>query len=154
MAKVRFPFPQNAETVFKFVSDEAVVRRRSEVFGDRDINITRSGDTITNVRMVSADVPGFAKKFLNPVNQVTDIKRWNPATRSAQLSVDIKGAPVKVEGVISIKDTPTGSDYEVDFTVTCKIPLIGGQLEKHVIGVTEDGMRKEADWNRAELSKG
>lgn len=151
MATFKYSYPQDIETVFRILSAPETARQRSEAFGEREINVTTSGSTVTNVRKVEAEVPGFAKKLLNPVNTVTDIKRWDPATKTAQLTVDIQGAPVKISGNIRLVPAGSGCDYLVDFQVSCKIPLIGGQLEKHVAGITEEGMRKEADWNKAHI---
>ncbi len=158
MATVRFSYPHDLETVYRFLVDPAVVRRRSEAFGETDIRATLAGDpaasaTLTNVSKVKAQVPGFAKRFLSPVNTVTDVKAWDGVSHSARLSVDIQGAPVKVSGTIRLQPSTTGCDYVVDFQVSCRIPLIGGQLEKYVTGLTEEGMRKEADWNLAELAR-
>ena len=151
MATVKFTYKQDPETVFKFLSDPATARARSEAFGERDIQVTENGGAVTNRRLVEADVPSFAKKLLNPTNTVTEVKRWNAATKTAELSVDIQGAPVKLNGTIRIVPSGSGSEYITDFTASCKIPLIGGQLEKHIVGVTEQGMRREFDWNQARL---
>ena len=153
MATVKFNYPQDPETLFKFLSDPEVTRKRSEWSGDRDIHITASNGAVQNIRKVQADVPSFAKKLLNPVNTVTEVKQWNAANKSATLKVDIQGVPVKVTGDIRITPSGSGSEYTVDFKVSCSIPLIGGQLEKHITGVTEEGMRKEYGWNKDELAK-
>lgn len=151
MATFKYNYPQDIDTVFAFLSSPETARRRSEAFGEREINVSVSGGAVTNVRKVEAEVPGFAKKLLNPVNTVTDVKRWDAATKTGQLTVDIQGAPVKIAGSIRLVPAGSGCDYVVDFQVSCKIPLIGGQLEKHITGVTEEGMRKEADWNKSQI---
>lgn len=153
MSTMKFAYPQDAETVFKFLADPETARRRSVAFGEEDIKVTTQGATVINVRKVEAEVPGFAKKFLNPKNVVTDTKAWNAATKSAALTVDIAGAPLKMSGNIRIVPAGSGSEYIVDFTMTCKIPLVGGQIEKHATGVTEEGMRREYEWNKAEIAK-
>src|SRR5262245_58130869 len=152
MATVKLSYKQDPETLYKFLSDPATARARSEAFGERDIQVTEVGGVVTNKRMVEAEVPSFAKKFLTPMNLVTEVKRWNAATKTAELTVDIQGAPVKLTGTIRITPSGTGSEYTTDFTATCKIPLIGGQLEKHINGVTEQGMRREYEWNQARLN--
>lgn len=159
MPTVRLAYPQDLATVYRFLTDPAVVRRRSEAFGETDIHVTLAGDplgsaTLTNVSKVKAQVPGFAKRFFSPLNTVTDVKAWDGASHTARLSVDIQGAPVKVSGTIRLVATASGCEYVVDFQIACRIPLIGGQLEKYVAGLTEEGMRKEADWNRAALAAG
>lgn len=153
MAIVKFTYKQDPDTVFKFLSDPATVRARSEAFGERGMQITESNGTITNRREVDADVPAIAKKVLKPTNTVTEVKAWNAATKTATMSVDIQGAPIKVAGNIRLTPSGTGTEYTVDFQVTCKIPLIGGQIEKHATGQTEDGMRREYEWNKARLDE-
>lgn len=153
MATMKFIYPQDPETVFKFLSDPETSRRRSEAFGEEEIRVSASGSTVTNVRKVVAEVPSFAKKFLNPKNVVTDIKAWNAGSKTATLTVDIGGAPLKMSGNIRIVPSGSGSEYIVDFTMKCSVPLVGGQIEKHATGVSEEGMRREYEWNKAELAK-
>ena len=63
MATVKLFYTQDPETLYKFLSDPETARKRSEAFGERDIQITSSGGAVTNKRLVEADVPSFAKKL-------------------------------------------------------------------------------------------
>lgn len=153
MPTVRFSYTQDADTLYRFVTDAEVARERSRAFGDRDIRVTKTGETITNLRVVEAEVPGFAKKLFTPTNTVEDVKAWDAATKTARLTVDVRGAPTKISGTIKIVSTATGADYVVDFQVTCKIPLIGGKLEEFVANATEKGLRDEYAYNVAQLAQ-
>jgi len=153
MTTLKFAYPQDAATVFAFLADPETARKRSVDFGEEDIVVTTKGATVINVRKVASEVPSFAKKFLNPKNVVTDTKAWNASSKSAALVVDIAGAPLKMSGDIRIVPAGSGCEYVVDFSLTCSIPLIGGQIAKHATGVTEQGMRNEYEWNKAELAK-
>lgn len=154
MPIVKFTYKQDADTVYAFASNTEHVAERSTAMGERDLNITKRGDAVHNTRTVDADVPGFAKKVLKPSNTVVEVKQWNPSDRSAKLSVDVKGAPAKVHGTITIVPNAAGGcDYATDFEVTCKIPLIGKKLAQYVAGVTEKGMREEFAWNQRRLNE-
>lgn len=153
MTTIKLSYPQDAETVYKFLADPETARRRSVDFGEEDIKVTTQGATVINVRKVASEVPSFAKKFLNPKNVVTDTKAWNAASKTAALTVDIAGAPLKMSGNIKIVPAGSGCDYIIDFTMKCSIPLVGGQIEKHATGVSEEGMRREYEWNKAQLAK-
>ncbi|MBC7173847.1 MAG: DUF2505 domain-containing protein, partial [Polyangiaceae bacterium] len=139
MPTVKYTYVQDAETVFRFVSDPEVVRERSVFMGERDIKITKQGDTVTNDRMVDAEVPSFAAKLLKPSNNIIEVKRWNPATKSGTFSVEVKNVPTQLEGTIRITPKGEGSEYAIDFKVTCKIPLIGGKLASYIEGLTQKG---------------
>ncbi|MSO58663.1 MAG: DUF2505 domain-containing protein [Thermoleophilia bacterium] len=151
MATLRLTYKQDPDAVYAFLSDPATVKARSEAFGDTNIDVTSSGTTISNTREVLAEVPPFAKRFLSPRNTVTDTKTWDPGTRAARMSVVIKAARTTITGDVKITPNGTGADFVVSFVVKCEIPLVGGQLEKHVTRLTEEGMRREFEWNQRRL---
>jgi hypothetical protein len=153
MATVKFTYKQDVDTVFAFVSDPEVSKQRSIDMGERDIKVTKEGEAVTNIRTVDAEVPGFAAKLLKPSNTVVEVKRWSSATKSGQLSVDVKGAPTQIDGTIKLTPSGSGCDYTLDFKVTCKIPLIGGKLASYVEGITKKGMQEEFEWNQRKLNE-
>ncbi len=153
MATAKFTYKQDVDTVYAFVTDPDVVRQRSTDMGEREIKLTKEGETVTNIRTVDAEVPGFAAKILKPSNTVIEVKRWNAATKSCHMSVDVKGAPTQIEGTIKLTPNGAGCDYVLDFTVTCKIPLIGGKLATYVEGITKKGMQEEFEWNQRKLNE-
>ncbi|MFI5296604.1 MAG: DUF2505 domain-containing protein [Polyangiales bacterium] len=151
MATVRFSYSQSVDDLYRFVTDPEIVRQRSMALGERDVRVTKSGETLTNLRVVEAEVPGFAKKLFTPTNTVEDVKAWDAATKTARMTVDVRGAPTKISGTIRIVPNGTGADYVVDYQVACKIPLIGGKLEEFVSSATEKGLRQEYEHNKKML---
>ena len=115
MASVTFKFKQDVQTVYAFVSNAEEVRKRSVAFGDRDIRIDVSEaggtKTITNTRLVTADVPGFMKKLFNPTNTVVDKKAWRVEGDKVvgRLDVDVQGTPTELHGTITIAPAASGS---------------------------------------------
>ncbi len=151
MANVKFTYKQDADTVYDFITNPEIIEERSKALGERDIQITKDGERITNRRMGQAAVPGFAKKLLKPENLVIEVKSWDRASKSCTFDVDVQGAPTKVNGKIQIVPAGSGCDYLIEFKVTASIPLIGKKLEKYATGITEDGMRDEFNWNQTKL---
>lgn len=151
MGNVSFRFDQSADTVYEWVRDPEVIKRRGAALGEREIVVRHEGNAVLVERTVDAEVPSFAKKLFNPTNRVHETKDWDAATKRGKLLVDIKGTPVTIEGVISIVPDGEGSIYKVDFTVKCSIPLIGKKLASYVDGLTAEGMREEYEWNKREL---
>lgn len=153
MATVKYTYAQDVETVYKFLSDPEVARERSIAMGERDIKVTKDGETVTNIRTVDAEIPGFAAKLLKPSNTVVEVKSWSAASKSAKLSVDVKGAPTQLEGTIRLTPKGSGTEYTFDYTAICKIPLIGGKLASYVEGVTKKGADTEFAWNQKKLNE-
>ncbi len=151
MPTLRFTYDQAPDVVYALLSDSATVQARSEAFGDTSIDVSSTGTTVTNTREVLAEVPPFAKRFLAPRNRVTDTKTWDPEARKARMTVSIPSARTTITGDVAIEARGTGSSYVVTFAVKCEIPLIGGQLEKHITRLTEEGMQREHAWNRRRL---
>jgi len=152
MRTSKFTYKQSADQVYAFASDPEYVRQRSEAMGETNINITKTGDTVKNVRTVVAQVPGFAAKVLKPTNTVVEIKAWNASNKTASLSVDVQGAPTKLTGTIRIYDNPGGGcTYETEYTASCSIPLIGKKIAEYVEKVTHEGMETEFHWNQKKL---
>jgi hypothetical protein len=157
VASVTFNFKQDANTVYAFVSDAEAVRKRSEAFGDRDIRIdvkeAGGAKTVTNTRLVTADVPGFMKKLFNPTNTVVDAKAWRADGDKwvGKLDVDVQGTPTELHGTITIAPAGGGCTYTVDFKGTAKVPLIGKKIEAYVEEQSAKGMREEYEYNQKQL---
>ena len=151
MGSVKFRFEQDPETVMNFVRDPDVIKRRGAALGERNVEVVVDGGRVTTTRTVEAEVPGFAKKVLKPTNDVLEIKEWDLAACSARLDVDVKGAPTRVTGTIRIVPDGTGSSYQIDYKITCSIPLIGKKIAEYADGLTAKGMREEYEWNKREL---
>lgn len=151
MGSVKFRFEQDPETVMNFVREPDVIQRRGTALGERNIHVVVDGGRVTTTRTVEAEVPSFAKKILKPTNDVVEIKDWDLAKRTARLDVDVKGAPTRVTGTIRIVPDGTGSSYEIDYQVSCSIPLIGKKIAEYADGLTAKGMRDEYEWNKREL---
>ncbi len=108
-----------------------------EHMGHREVAVT-SADAgegslaVTIVRQVDIDVPGIAKKFINPSNTVTSADRWEltaPGEASGRTEVDIKGVPIQTTGSTTLVDDGAGGcDSTVRLTVKVKVPMVGEKV--------------------------
>lgn len=108
-----------------------------EHMGHREVEVTKAepGDDsleITIVRQVDIDVPGVAKKFINPSNTVTSDDRWElraDGAGSGHSDVDIKGVPVQSTGSAALVDDGAGGcDYTIELAIKVKVPMIGEKV--------------------------
>jgi hypothetical protein len=123
-----------------------------EGMGHRDIEVLEFEADDREVfvrirRVVELDLPGFAKKFLQPVNTVTTTDRWqarDDGTYGGTFSADAKGAPVKVKGTTRLRpDGDDRTDYEITVDVEVTVPLVGGKLASFARGNVERQIRDE-----------
>lgn len=86
---------------------------------------------LTIRRLVTVEVPGFAKRVLKPTNTVVSVDDWrrhDDGTCSGSYTVEAKGAPIEVRGTTKLTPDGDRTTYEVSVSVDVNIPLIGGKL--------------------------
>lgn len=157
MPNVSFNYKQDADSVFRLVSDPDATEKRAEALGGFDVRIevqeAGAMKTVICTREVEADLPSFAKKFFKSRNLVVERKEWRDDgdRKTGHFHIDIKGTPAQIDGHITITPDGAGSVYEIDFDVTAKVPLIRKKLEEHIAGLTKEGMRDEFRYNQQQL---
>jgi len=154
-----------ADAVFAALTDFEAVKAKYESVGQRDVKLSRrdAGDdgsvTLVTTRVVPLDVPGFAKKFLSPSQNVTQTDSWRPpeadGTRNGTFEVAAKGTPVSVRGTLHLAPTGDGSCTNVSVvTIECKVPLVGGKIADFVAKDTRKAVDHEQAWLREHLAAG
>jgi hypothetical protein len=104
--------------------------------GHRDVELLECGDhdggiRIVSTRVVTVDLPGFAKKVLKPTNRMRQTDDWHPAgdgSWSGSFDVDVSGAPVHISGTMALRAQGDATTHEVAIEVHVKVPLIGGRI--------------------------
>jgi len=152
MATAKYTYEQDADSLYALVTDPEMVRERSIAMGERDIQLTKDGETLTNVRTVDADVPGFAAKVLRPTSTVREVKRWNALAKTGELTVEMQGAPARLEGTLRIVPNGSGCDYIIDYAAKVRVPLIGGKIAAFIENATKKSLDEEFAWNSKKLA--
>ena len=109
-------------------SQEAVYAK----LGGTDLRIKRGGRA-PNVRLeisrkMPANPPAAIRRFVPATNEVAHTENW--ATEgdgfAADIVVDIKGVPVRIEGTKTLQPEKGGCSVAWAFDITSAIPLLGG----------------------------
>lgn len=153
-------YPAGPDAVFGMLTDPAFLRAKLEARGDTDVEVvecapTADGYRIVTRRKVAMDVPGFARKVLNPTNTVTQTDVWSAAdggVRSGTWRVEAAGVPVTMSGTMSLAATPDGCVEVIEGVVRSAVPLVGGRLEKLVGGTAGRNLQEEHDFARRWLA--
>jgi hypothetical protein len=148
--------------VFALLSDPEMVIARFEAAGDTDIVVVRceaDGDefVIETTRTVEVDVPGFAKRVLNPTNDMTQKERWHApdadGVRRGTMSVDVKGVPATTDATYELRPTDTGTRHSVKGDMELKIPLIGKKLGGFLSGMITETAQADLAFVKARLEE-
>lgn len=152
------------DAVLAMMTDPEVLTAKYASLGHRDITIvehTVDGGAVTvrSRRNVPMDVPGFAKRFLSPMNSVEQFDRWDPPapdrSRTGTWKVSAKGVPVSVGGTLRITPGPKKTTVvEIDGEVASSVPLVGGKLAGFVGGDVQRTLADEEAFNDGYLRRG
>jgi len=130
--------------------------------GHQQVEILECGDhaggiRIVSTRVVTVDLPGFAKKVLKPTNTMRQTDDWHPVddgSWAGTFDVDVSGAPVHISGTMALHADGDTTTHEVAIDVKVKVPLIGGRIAdwaaKNDVGRT---LQAEFDCNERWLAE-
>jgi hypothetical protein len=159
---VRAHLARTVDQVFALVSDPEFLRRRAEAAGEKNIviQVNREG-TLLKLRIerdLERNLPAFMKKMFSPTNHLVDVQTWQTAgdVKTSDWSVEISGQKrIDLRGRLSLAPAAGGGcDYVEMFSATVAIPLVGGRVEKYVLGETETSTRQQIEFLRAALERG
>lgn len=153
-------FAADVETVYRLASDPAFLERKYADQGATDITVesTPAGDGVRNVitRKVTIDLPGFARKVMQPTNTTVQTDEWGPAgadgSRVCSYSVDVHGVPSRITGTVTLTPDGGGTRQDVEADVKVSIPLVGGKLERLAVDSGTSMLAREAEFTARELA--
>ena len=82
-------------------------------------------------RKVPVSMPGMGKNA--PESTVVNDETWNLASKTGRVVVELKGMPLEMSCVTSMKDEGKDCVVTYQWEVKSKIPLVGGTIEKMVV---------------------
>lgn len=151
-------YPFDIETLIRAFHEEADILAKLENSGAKDITLdiedTDSGFNVSIERSMPADVPSVLKSFLGEWNEVKQTETWTGSNDSGyrcDLTIDIEGVPVSIKGKLEITHADLITTNNIEFAVSAGIPLVGGQLEKFVVGNMEKSIAEEFEFIKAHL---
>ena len=155
--KVTHHFDADVETVYALMSDPDFCMRKYADAGATDIQIDSDrrddGPKLVSRRKVTVDLPGFAKRVMQPTNTVVQTDEWSAAARSCRYSVEVQGVPSRIDGTVTLTGEGNGTRQEVEAEVKVSIPLLGGKLEKFAVDNGIKALDHEAEFTAKELSR-
>ncbi len=158
MGKFSIDYSQDIDTVYRFMTDPDVIKKRSEALGEKNIRVqvdeAGGTKTITATRDVESDLPGFAKRLFKSTNTIIERLEWRDAgdKKTCKSHIDVVGTPGKIDSNITISPNGSGCTYDTEFEVSAKVPLIRKKLEAFVAKTTLEGISDQHEYNQRELN--
>ena len=156
-------YPADPATVFAMFGDADFLKDRSEALGHTDVEVAECGPVedefrIRIERRVLINVPKFARKVLSPRTSIEQADSWDldtdsAGTRSGRWEVRVKGAPIRMQGEITLAPSHTGTVHHITGTMNIAIPVIGGRLKKFLLRDTFDSIQGEYEQSLAYLEE-
>ena len=82
----------DVDQVFELITDPKFLERKFAAGGAKDISVDHEkladgSCRVTIRRHVTVDLPGFAKKFIQPTNSLLQTETWDAAVRASRARV-------------------------------------------------------------------
>lgn len=135
----RAEYPATADEVWALMSTQDFQDAKCEATttGDWSSDVSMTGDKtrFTSERVLPTDnLPDIARSLVGSTLTIAEIQTWGPlaadGTRTADLQVHIKGAPMTLKGTVWLSPNGSGSVQAMEGELKVSVPLIGGKLER------------------------
>jgi cytochrome c biogenesis protein ResB len=133
---VRYPYSFDVETVFGVFTRKDFIEQKYASVGATNLKFLEYGEKdgtfiIHTERDINAEIPGFAKRFLNPTTTIVQKEVWTLSeepVKKGVVDVKAKGLPMQMAGNIVLQPTNEGSENILTYEIKVNIPLVGGKL--------------------------
>ena len=149
-------------TVFAMLRNQEYVQAKCAATGSLEttVEVAESPDgsvTIASTRVLPADVPAAAKKFVGETISARETQAWSfPAgdgSRTAKVTVEFSG-PLSFSGTLALHPTDNGSEVVTSGKFSASVPFVGGTIESVAAEQTARYLAAEervaAQWGQAE----
>jgi hypothetical protein len=131
-------YPAAAATVLKMMTDRKFHERKlaaQDLTSYRILEHDFDGQDfrIRIERKVPVQAPGMIKKAAGSETTVVSEETWNVATGSGRIVVTTQGMPVEMSCEVSLADDGGDSIYSQQWTVSARIPVVGGTIERFIV---------------------
>lgn len=147
--------------VFAMLADEDFQSRKCAATGalNHSVSISAEGDhtiIVSSRDLPTDEFPAFVKNLVGATLAITETQNWGSAdtdgTRQGTLTVDIAGAPIELNGTLSLKPGGQGSVQSVQGDLKARIPLFSGQIEMAAAPAIESAIGVEREIGQAWLA--
>lgn len=162
--QVEHHYDAELEAVFTLISDAGFQERKYTTLGATNVSVEKNetdegGCAVITTRTVVVDLPGFAKKFLQPTQTATQNEVWSAAqadgSRVCTYGVESKGVPGRISGRHTLRPASGGgTDHSIEIEIKMSIPLVGGKIENFAGDTARVDLAAQFAYTDKELAAG
>lgn len=148
--EVSFESPASVARVHSAFGDQNYWLDRLAAFGDRDrrldaLDIDPDGTVrVTNTEdLRQGRLPGILAAVYRGDLNVVNREQWRPlgdGRVGGEVSVAVTGAPGSGHGTAVLAPNGDGSALSLSATVEFNVPLLGGKIERYLVGELAEGL--------------
>jgi len=134
---------------------EHCARETGSISSECTVTPNGGGATFVGTRVLPAEVPSFAKRFLGETITATETQAWSALTDdAADATVTVEfSAPMAFSGNATLRATAEGTEVAVTGKFKASVPLIGGKVEELARDTTSKFLHKQAKLGNAWLAQ-
>lgn len=141
------------DVVFAAQADPEYVVWKHEHMAAFDVSAQMHEDgehvTVSSSRKLPAEIPSAARRFVGDSITIEEVHTWaHPevdGTRHGRVTASFGGAPMSVDGTLTLRAQGSGSVLDVVIHSKSSVPLVGGKLEQVVGDQFMRALRKEQE---------
>jgi hypothetical protein len=150
------------DEVFAMFADEDFQNHKCAATGARrhtvSISVHNGRTIIVSTRDMPSDgFPSFVKSMVGQTLAVTETQDWGPlgadGVRHGRLTVEIAGAPVALDGMLSLSVGGEGCVERIEGDLKARIPLLGSKIEQAAEPAIWGAIRVESRTGKAWLER-
>jgi len=158
---IKYPYSYDSDTVFGVFTRKDFIEQKYASVGATNLKFIEFGQKdgvfmIHTSRDISAEIPGFAKKFIRPTTTIIQKEIWNLSDdpiKKGVVDVQAKGLPMQMSGDLILQSTNEGSENILTYEIIVSIPFVGGKLASFLDGEGRKTGEKEYEFAVDFLSK-
>ncbi len=151
-------YDASVDAVYAAFCKAEFYKKKFAAVGARQIAVLekkKRGDAfyIRTQRDMPSEAPAMLRKFLGEWNTIMQTESWEPDGDGFLNNIEIEseGAPVTIEGTMSLQAAGKGCVNKLAFEVECSIPFVGGKLEEFIAKDMKKVLADEYKFIRAYL---
>jgi hypothetical protein len=156
---MHYEYEHDAQSIFELLTDPDFLVNRCLELGELEASceVEENGDetVVSLTRIVERDLPRVLAKVFDPVQTIRMKETWvpdGPDAYKGNYVFEVVGQPVTVKATFELYSTDDGCCYAINHTVKARVPLIGGQVEKFILGQVADGCLAEMEYVEQQLA--
>lgn len=149
---VQFEYEADVQTAYEVLTEPQYLVDRSLALGELsaecEVEEEDGVTTVSLVREVSRDLPKVLAKLFDSVQVMDMTETWREKDQgyAGEWEILIRGQPVVITARFELMPTGSGCRYSVSHKAKAKIPLVGRQVEKYILGQTTEGAEQELEY--------